>query len=722
MNNVKWLLFVVILFGVETVSAQFPKNEINWTSDGNGYYKITGKSISKIDLATGQETSVVKQSLLDGLPSSIASFYFSNDKSKILIFTNTATVWRYKTRGDYWVADVANNKLVQLGKDKPAQSLMYAKFSPDGKSVAYVSERNIYSEDIASNKIQQLTFDGTRKLINGTFDWVYEEEFQLRDGFRWSPDSKSIAFWQIDATKIRDYYMLNTTDSIYSKVIPVEYPKAGEPPSPAKIGVVTIENAKINWVALPGDPQQHYLTRMEWVNPNTLVIQQLNRRQQVSKLFYSNAETGASNQFFTESTTSWIETKDYWNNDDPRGWEWLNNQKDFLWVSEKDGWRHIYKISSDGKKETLLTNGKYDILSIKCIDDKGGYVYFMASPDNTTQLYLFRVRLDGKSKTPEPISDLSLKGTNDYSISPNAKWAKHSFSSHKVYPLEKWEYLPDYKIKKIGSSSVEYAVNDIEYTTVTTEDGITLDAWITKPINFDSTKKYPILFFIYGEAGSSTIEDTYGAQDNQYQLYTGDLKADGYFQVSLDNRGTPSLKGAAWRKAIYKNIGRLNIRDYAMGAKKIIERPYIDKDRVAVWGWSGGGSSTINLLCQYPQLFKTGIAIAPLNNLFFYDNIYQERYMGLPQENKEDYIKGSPIYYAKNLEGNLLMVHGSGDDNVHFGNSEAMINEFIKYNKQFQFMDYPNRTHSLYEGQGTRTHLAGLFTKFLRTNCPPGAK
>lgn len=715
----KWLLMLIVVIAAKNVSAQFPRDGVKFTNDGNGYYKLQGKAIIKVDLRTGEETDLVKRELLSGLPTPVAAFSISNDNNKILIFTNTAIVWRYKTRGDYWVLDISAKKLTQLGKSLPSQSLMYAKFSPDGRSVAYVSEKNIYTEYISSNKIKKLTFDGTRKLINGTFDWVYEEEFQCRDGFRWSPDGQSIAFWQIDATKIRDYYMLNTTDSVYSRVIPVEYPKVGEAPSPAKIGVVNVGTGSIGWMNIEGDPQQHYLTRMEWSDAKTLVVQQLNRKQQVSKLFYCNAANGNSQSFYSESTNSWIETKDYWNNDDPTGWDWLNNGKEFLWVSEKDGWRHIYKVSSDGKKETLLTVGKYDIQNIKCIDDKGGYVYFMASPNNATQLYLYKVKLDGKSKQPEPVSDLTLKGTNDYTISPNAIWAQHSFSSHKVPPVEEWINLQNKtSLTKTDFSAIPFST--VEYTTITTEDGVTLDAWINKPANFDSTKKYPIVFYVYGEPGRSTVIDEYGNQNNF--LYKGDMSADGYFQVSVDNRGTPSLKGAAWRKAIYRNIGRINIRDLAMAAKKIIDKPYIDKDRVAVWGWSGGGSTTLHLMFQYPEIFKTGISIAALNNLLFYDNIYEERYMGLPQENYNDFIQGSTISYAKNLQGNLLLIHGTGDDNVHYSNAEALVNELIKYNKLFQFMPYPNRTHSIYEGAGTRQHLSNVYTNYLKLNCPPGAK
>jgi dipeptidyl-peptidase-4 len=364
----------------------------------------------------------------------------------------------------------------------------------------------------------------------------------------------------------------------------------------------------------------------------------------------------------------------------------------------------------------------------------------MASPNNATQLYLYRVRINNvaslidklkgvvqkpKEEGPELVSPAALKGTHEYNISPSGKFAVHTFSNYKTEPAKEWITLPDHKpINAAKSITATMHVNNnsnIEYFQVTTSDNITLDAWISKPANFDPGKKYPVLFEVYGEPAASTVGDSYGNQDNN--IYNGDMSADGYFQVSIDNRGTPSLKGAAWRKAIYRKIGTINIQDLANGFKKILEdRPYLDRDRVAVWGWSGGGSSTLNLLFKYPGIFKTGIAVAAVGNQLFYDNIYQERYMGLPQENMQDFVNGSPITYAKNLKGNLLYIHGTGDDNVHYANAEVLLNELIKYNKIFQFMAYPNRSHGIFEGEGTREHLSNLFTTYLKEHCPPGAK
>jgi len=718
-NGIAFLFFFILL---HTCIAQ--QQGTNWTPDGLGYYEFKDGGIIKVDPKTEAETVVVKKESLTPAgftnPLNVQSFDYSIDKAKILLFTNTAKVWRYNTRGDYWVMNIATNKLVQLGKGLAERSLMFAKFSPDSRYVAYVSESNIYAEDVNTGQIKKLTEDGTRKLINGTFDWVYEEEFNCRDGFRWSPDSKQIAYWQIDARKIRDYYMINTTDSVYSKIIPVEYPKVGESPSPAYINVVNLSGGQIKRMNIAGDPQQHYITRMEWSGQNELIIQQLDRKQQESKLKYCKVSDASSTTFWAENDDAWVDL----NTDNPKGWNWINQGNEFIWVSEKDGWRHIYKISRDGKKVDLLTKGNYDIGTLKAIDELNNYIYFTASPTNATQLYLYRVRINLGKDEPELVSSNKLKGTHDYDIGPYAKIALHSFSNYNTPPVDEWITLPNNRpmnsSKSITNNIKTDTKKNIEYIQVTTEDNVVLDAWINKPKNFDPLKKYPVVFYVYGEPAAATVGDQYGTHSNF--LYMGDMSADGYIQVAVDNRGTPSLKGAKWRKSIYRNIGTLNIRDMALGAKKILERSYMDKNRVAVWGWSGGGSSTLNLLFNYPEIFKTGIAIAAVANQLNYDNIYQERYMGLPQENREDFVKGSPVNNVKGLQGKLLYIHGTGDDNVHYDNAEMLLNELIKYDKQFEFMAYPNRTHSISEGAGTSLHLRKLYTAFIRKNCEPGAK
>jgi len=730
-------ILIIFICAAQFAVAQ-NRGKINWTADGNAYTKVKDGNIVQVDPVTEEETVVVSKAKITDPATNKAlvpqSYEFNGNYTRVLIFTNTVKVWRYNTMGDYWLYDILADKLTKLGKGLGPQSLMFAKFSPDGKNVGYVSEHNIFTEDISSGEITKLTKDGTRKLINGTFDWAYEEEFGCRDGFRWSPDGTMIAFWQVDATKIRDYYMLNTTDSNYSKVVPVEYPKVGEDPSVVKIGVVNVNTKRTKWMNIEGDPQQNYLPRMEWSGKNELVVQQLNRKQQESKLLYCNTNDGSSTTFWAENSSAWVDL----NADDPSGWNWINNGKEFIWISEKDGWRHIYKISRDGQSEVKLTTGPYDIEDIKCIDEANNLIYFTASPYNATQLYLYKLNIEkpsllnkifnGKNITKEefdPVYANGRDGTHGYQISPNGKFAYHTYSSHNTPAVREWLRLPQNtplnEAKSIEATAKIDSTVDVEFVKIKTDDSITLNAWINRPKNFDSTKKYPVVFYVYGEPAASTVRDAYGAQNNF--LYKGDIRADGYIQVTIDNRGSPVLKSAAWRKSIYRKIGDVNITDMAKGFTKLLEmKPYMDKERTAVWGWSGGGSSTLHLLFRYPDLFQTGIAIAAVANQLFYDNIYQERYMGLPQENREDFINGSPVTYAKNLKGNLLYIHGTGDDNVHFSNAELLVNELIKYNKQFQYMAYPNRSHSISEGAGTFEHLSTLYTSYLRLHCPPGAK
>lgn len=715
-------LAILLFFYCINVFAQ-RGSQIKWNSYGDAYYTIEKNDIVKFSLPKFEKSVLVdKKKLLNEDKKTeigIKNFFVSNDENVFLIFTNSVKVWRYETKGDYFIYNKKTDKLHQLGKSLPKSSLMFAKISPDGTKAAYVSKHNIYVEDLATNIITQLTKDGTDRVINGTFDWVYEEEFGCRDGFRWSPDSKHIAYWQIDARNIRNFLMINNTDSIYSFTVPVEYPKVGEDPSACKIGVVNIANKKTIWMKVPGSNVQNYIPRMEWANSGKLIIQHLNRKQQESNIFYLNTTNGNASLIYTEKDNAWIDIKSRWNNDNPMGWEWVNNGKDFLWISEKDGWRHIYLISQEGKKETLLTNGNYDMIDFCGIDEKNGFVYFTASPNNALQKYLYKAKLDGSAQA-ELITSESQQGTHSYQVSPNGLFAKHNFSSATIPPSEEWVNLQTGINIKGEIKNTPNKRNNVDFIKITTEDGITMDGWRILPKNFDSTKKYPVIFYVYTEPGSTTVKDTYGSANTF--LYKGDIAADGYIQISLDGRGTPSPKGAAWRKSIYRKVGILNIRDQAMAAKEILKWDFVDKDRIAVWGWSGGGSTTLNLLFQYSDIYKTGIAIAPVANRLTYDNIYEERYMGLPQENKEDYIQASATTHAKGLKGNLLLVHGTGDDNVHYQNIELLINELVKYNKQFSLMSYPNRSHSISEGEGTFSHLSTLFTNYLKQHCPGGGK
>lgn len=720
------ILFVVYILFVLPALAQ----QLNWTKDGKTYYAIEKNQIVRKEMPDEKETVLVGKDLLktpDNKTLLIRDFAMSEDQTKVLIYTNSQQVWRLDTEGDYWVLDLATKKLVQAGPDRPASSLRFAKLSPDAKKVAYVSEYNLYVWDINTGKETAVTTDGNRRLINGTFDWVYEEEFACRDGFQWSPDSKRIAYWQVDARDTRDFYMINNTDSIYSQIVPVEYPKVGESPSAVRIGVVELVSNKTTWLDITGDPRQHYLPRMEWNSPTDLFVQQLNRKQNLSKIYSCNVITNKTTTILTEADDAWIDVGSQWEDKYDITFRhkfiWINNNNEFLWESEIDGWRHLYRVSKNGTTKQV-TKGNFDVINLLCVDEKNNLVYFHASPENATQKYLYKAKLDGTGKA-ERVTPEGMNGTNDYSVSPNGTYALRTFQNTFTRPLTEMITLPNHKPINEKESilsvlSVRKVKSNLQFFKVKIDGDTELDGWVVKPENFDPAKKYPVVFYVYSEPAAAMVTDTYGVGSNQ--LYKGNMTNEGYLYVCIDNRGTPAPKGSAWRKSIYRKIGLLNINDQAKAAKEILKWDYVDPDRVAVWGWSGGGSATLNLLFRYPEIYKTGIAIAAVANQLTYDNIYQERYMGLPQENMEDFIAGSPVTHAKNLQGNLLYIHGTGDDNVHYANADMLINELVKHNKQFQLMAYPNRTHSLSEGPGTLLHLVTLYTEYLRKHCPPGGR
>uniref|UniRef100_UPI0040484F88 S9 family peptidase n=2 Tax=Algoriphagus sp. TaxID=1872435 RepID=UPI0040484F88 len=722
----RFLSFLIIFLIGFTAFAQ----DIKWDKNGDTFYAVVKNEIFQHSLPNTVGEKLISSAQLSPkgqAPLSITDFAFSADGKKVLIYTNTKSVWRLQTQGDYWVYELATGKLTQVGEELPESSLRFAKFSPDASKVAFVSEFNLYVQDLTSGQISMLTADGTRKLINGTFDWAYEEEFACRDGFQWSPDGTRISFWQIDANQIRDYYMINTTDSIYSQIIPVEYPKVGESPSPARIGIIELASKKLTWLNIPGDPQQHYLPRMEWNSPEFLLVQQLNRKQNHSKILGVNVTTNVANLIFEEQDETWIDVLSSWENTYGltyrHEFKWINGGKEFLWFSEKDGWRHLYRIDLSGKV-TPVTHGNYDVINLLHFNEKENSLYFHASPENATQKYLYKAKLDGKG-TAERVTPTDLPGTHSYVISPSGKYGMHQFSNSFTRPASEWISLPKHQpldpSQSIASKlPANQGAKNVEFFKVNTADGTEMDGWMVKPKNFDPTKKYPVLFMVYTEPWGANVKDSYGVGRNRN--YEGDMAADGYIYISIDNRGTPAPKGRAWRKSIYRKIGRLNISDQAEAAKQISKWPFVDPTRMAVWGHSGGGSATLNLLFQYPGLFQTGISLAAVANQLTYDNIYQERYMGLPQENLEDFVAGSPITHAKNLQGNLLYIHGTGDDNVHYANAEMLINELIKHGKLFQFMPYPNRSHGIGEGEGTIAHLRMVYTNFLKTYCPPGGR
>jgi len=700
---------------------------VRWMKDNNGYSTLElnsgngGQDIVKYEASSGKKTVLVSSDRLipEGgtKPLSIADYRWSEDNTKLLLFTNTQRVWRYNTRGDYWVLNLVSGELQQLGKKVERSTMMFAKFSPDGSKVAYVSKLNIYVEDILTGETKQLTFDGGGNIINGTFDWVYEEELDNRDGFRWSPDGKYIAYWQSDTKGTGIFYLINNVDSVYSLPIPLPYPKAGTTNSAVKIGVIPSGGGDTKWFDIPGDQRNNYLARMDFIpNSNEVMIQQLNRRQNINTVWVGDIITMKLTNILSDKDEAFLDIHD--------NIMWLENEKYFTWTSEMDGWLHLYKVSRDGKQLDLITKGDFDVISISCIDPKGGYVYYIASPEKPTDRYLYRSRIDGKGKA-ERISPEGMDGQHSYQMSGDAKWAIHTYQNATIPPRIGVINVKGHKEVRLLVSNdeakkrfVDLGLNPKEFFRVDIGDVI-LDGWMIKPKDFDPLKKYPVIFYIYGEPAGATVQNSWDGGDMWHQY----LSQKGYLVMSIDPRGTKSPRGREWRKIIYRKVGIIAPKDHAAAVKKIIqEYPYVDPSRIGIHGWSGGGQMTLNCMFRFPDIYKTGIAVAFVADQKNYDTIYQERYMDTPQNNPEGYKDGSPITHAGNLQGNLLIMHGTGDDNVHYQSFEMLTNELIRQNKLFSQMSYPMRSHGINEGENTTLHVRETMEKFWINNLPAGGR
>lgn len=721
--------------------------------DGGHYATLEPKAgggpleLVRYDALSGAREVVVSAAMLWvqalGRPIAIEDYQVSPDGRSLLVFTQSERVWRQNTRGEFYVLPLdGKQEPRRLGGKLPVSSLQFAKWSPDGRRVAYVSGHDLWVEDVATQAQTRLTNDGSATVINGTFDWVYEEEYDCRDGFRWSPDGASIAYWQLDCSGVGEFLMIDNLSDRYSKVVPVQYPKAGTTNSSCRIGVVPAAGGKTVWMQTPGEPRERYLPRMEWHPKGAeLMVQWQPRAQNVLQVLGADVKTGACRVVHEEDDPAYVDVRD--------DFRWVENGERYFWTSDvafasdgKPGFRQCGTIFWDTRgKQVLvtrlpLTRG-FDVMAVEYADVERGRLYVAASPENATQKYLLGVDLGSgavgylTNGMPKRFADYvaggGQAGTHDYQVSPDGTLALHTFSSFAEPPRLEIVKLPSHEVVRVlvdnaplRARTAALATGKHEFFQVTTPDHVTLDGWAMYPPDFDPAKKWPVLFHVYGEPWSQTVIDSWAVPHHLFHLW---LAQQGYVVMSLDARGTPAPKGRDWRKALYQKIGIISSHDWDQAVRALrTQDAWMDPARQAVWGWSGGGAMTLNLLFRCPDLFAAGMSVAPVTDISLYDTIYQERYCGDPRQVPEVYRQCSPITFAKDLQGALLLVHGTGDDNVHYQNSERLVDELIAHDKRFEFLAYPGRTHSIGEGRGTRRHLYGSLADFLRRRVPAGPR
>jgi dipeptidyl-peptidase 4 len=700
-------------------------------ADGGQAYITTERGESgrrervRIDLATGRRLQLPPAPSYrpPGSDRALTRGIASKDGRELLFATNSHTVMMRKTASDYWVFDQPDNSWHRLGH-KARSGLLFAKFSPDGLRVAYLGDLhqpegaearyNLYVENIRTGEVTQLTTDASDDIIDGTSDWNNNEEFYLGDGFRWSPDGTKIAYYQFDQSGVKEFPLINYTEQLYPVITEYKYPIPGGTNSAVRVGVVSAAGGSTRWIKTPGDPRNTYIPYMDWTPDGRIVLEHMNRLQNTDTVFLANPDTGDVRPMFQDKDNTWVEAD--------RNLQWIDDGSRLLFTSERDGWRHLYAISREGDAQ-LVTNAPFDMVSLAAVDERGGWVYFIASPDNATQRYLYRSRLDG-SKT-ERVTPANEPGTHTYDISPNCHWAVHTYSTFDSPGVTDIVSLPDHKVVTVlnDNAALKREVTRIlsgrtEMVHIPVGHDTVVDGWLIRPTHFDPAKKYPIVVYVYGEPAGTTVNDRW---EGGNRLLLAALADDGYLIASFDNSGTPAPKGTHWRKVIYGSVGVLASEEQAAALRGLARtHPYVDLTRVGVFGWSGGGSMTLNLMFRYPDLYSVGVAGAPVADQRLYDSIYQERYMGLPAENAKGYHDGSPINFAEGLKGKLLIIHGTGDDNVHFEGTERLINRLIALNKQFAFMEYPNRKHGIQRSDPV--HLDTLRYGFIERYLPAGGR
>lgn len=677
---------------------------INWMKDGQFYSKLqrgkAGTKVVKVNVATGEETTI----LIDGeaLGVNFSTYSFNADESKALIASEVESIYRRSSKGVYHVVDLEKGNAQKLLN---GEKIMYATLSPENDKVAFVKDNNLYIIELATNEVTQVTDDGNwNHVINGAADWVYEEEFSMSKAFAWSPDGQKIAFIRFDESEVPEFNM-QLWGKLYPQDYKFKYPKAGE--SNAKVSIHFYDLASKKTVkADTGTETDIYLPRIYWTGEaNTLAFLRVNRLQNQIDLLYADAQTGQSKVVLEEKSETYVDLN---YNDDLR---FLGDNKGFIRTSEQDGFKHIYHHDNQGNLIRQITSGKWEVTNLVGVDEKGKKIYYISTEASPLERNLYVISLDGKNKkilTPE-------KGTYSVNMSKDFKYFIANFSNSAT-PLKVTLNEASGKLLKVLEDNQElksklltFALSGKEFFSFNTVDGTPLNGYMIKPADFDPNKKYPVLMYVYGGPGSQNVTNAWGGTRDFWHHH---LAAEGFIVACVDNRGT-GARGRDFKHSTYANLGKLETEDQIAGAKYLGSLPFIDKSRIGIWGWSYGGYMSSLALMKGNDVFKAAIAVAPVTTWRYYDTIYTERYLQTPQQNAAGYDDNSPITHVDKLKGNLLLIHGTGDDNVHYQNAVDLVDALIKADKQFETMYYPNRNHGI-SGGNTSWHLYSMMTDFIR--------
>ncbi len=694
------------VFNQRTVEA------VNWMKTGGFYTTLEDGKIVKFTITTGNAVETLfdaRQAKVSGTETTIAvdGYQLSADEQKILITTQEEPIYRRSSKAQVYVYDLTAKRLVPLSKGGKQQ---YATFSPDGKRVAFMRDNNLFVVDLSTQKETKLTTDGKQNaIINGGADWVYEEEFSMARAFEWSPDSKRLAWIRFDESRVPEYDM-----QLWGNLYPIEYrfkyPKAGEANAQVSVWVADIATGK-KVQAQTGTETDIYLPRIQWTkNANLLSIRRMNRLQNKLDLLHVNATTGQATTVLTETSTTYVDLEF---TDDLT---YLNEGKSFVWSSERTGYKHLYLYDLGGKLIRPITSGNFEVAAVSGVDEKAGTIFFTSTETSPLERHLYSIGLDGQNKQKLT----SQAGTYTATFNPDFGYylLYHTSANLPVtVSLRDTKTIKDQRVLEsndvLKTRLSTYSLAPKQFFQTKAADGTLLNGWMIRPVNFDSsgTKKYPVLMFVYGGPGSQTVKNDWDSRDFfWYQT----LVQKGYIIVSVDGRGT-GARGTAFRNATYAQLGKLETEDQIAAARNLKNLPFIDPARVGIWGWSYGGYMSALCMTLGADVFKAGISVAPVTNWRFYDTIYTERYLKRPQENASGYDDNSPVTHASKLRGLYLLIHGTGDDNVHFQNSIAFEDALIAAGKQFQSFYYPNRNHGIYGGN-TRLHLYQMMTNFIEKN------